>query len=193
MNDRFRRERLNIPDFKVNLKKKTALTPHECCACSLHENTSLRSPVTGTGEKKLLIVNRALPLSMAEKEEHFTEEERDSISKWLEAIGLNLEQDCKIIPMVFCPVKDPLNPGNEAVQSCFPFIDRQIDETKASAILIIGKEGEAFFRSKVDRRWRYKNTPVFISHHPSDVLNDISLKRPVWEVLKSIKDVFIAR
>lgn len=189
MNDRFRRERLNVPDFNVSLIRNSVLEPKDCCACSLHEQNKLRSPVTGEGHRKLLIINRALPEVLTERGEHFTPEEKNFIVKWLEAIGMNLEKDCKIIPLVFCSVNNPLNPGNEAVTSCFPFVERQIDETKAGAILVLGKEGESFFRSKVDKHWCYKNIPVFISHHPSDVLIDNSLKRPVWEVLKNLKDV----
>jgi DNA polymerase len=191
MNDRFRRERLNVPEFKVSLNNKTSLNPEECCACSLHEHNKLRSPVLGEGRKKLLIINRALPKVLADKEVHFTPEEEHSIIKWLEAIGLDLKRDCTIVPLLFCPVKNPLDPGVEAVKSCFPFVDQVIEKTEAKAILVLGVEGESFFREKVDQQWRYKNTPLFISHHPSDVLINASLKRPVWEVLKSIKDVLI--
>ena len=183
MNDRFRRERLNIPDFKENTTKSQALTPEQCCACSLSEDNSLRSSVSGEGYKKVIIINRALSLSAIEKREQFTPQELDFVSKWLEAIGLDYHRDCKILPLVFCPVKNPLHVSRESINSCSPFIDRIIDETNAKAILILGKEGNDLFRNK--------NIPVFVSHHPSDVLIDLSLKRPVWEVLKNMKDILI--
>ena len=184
MNDRFRRERLNVPEFKVKMKKALPLNPEDCCACSLHEHNTLRAPVKGEGERPLLIINRALPKILAERGDHFTIPEEESLKKWLEAISLDYENDCVIAPLIFCPVKDPLNPGAESVSSCFPFLERLIDQTKSKAILVLGKEG-ADISSKI------KNIPLFSCHHPSDVLIDPSLKRPVWEVLKRIKEVLV--
>ncbi|MBI9098492.1 MAG: hypothetical protein JEY91_08430 [Spirochaetaceae bacterium] len=185
MNDRFRREGRDIPHFKMNLKTIVPLDPAQCTACFLHEHNSLRSPVLGEGQKKLLIINRALPKILTEKGIHFTPEEGSSISKWLEAIGLDLQLDCKIIPLVFCPVKDPIHPDREAVDSCSSYIDRSLEETNPKAVLILGMEAEELISSNL------KNFPLFISPHPSDVLIDPSLKRPVWEILKKLKGVVV--
>jgi uracil-DNA glycosylase len=180
MDDRFRRERNAAPHFKVSIKQALPSDPALCTACSLHEHNELRSPVSGEGERPLLIINRALPGILAERGDHFTIPEEDSVSKWLEAIGLNLKKDCVIAPLLFCPVKDPIHPAFESVQACFPFIERLIEKTNPKAILVLGPEGEEYF-SKIT------SMPVFATHHPSDVLIDQSLKRPVWEVLKRIK------
>lgn len=182
MDDRFRRDRSSIPQFKVTMKKIIPTDPAQCTACSLHEHNSLRAPVVGEGEKRLLIINRGLPKILAEKNEHFTIPEEDSITKWLEAIGLSFKEDCLTAPLLFCPVKDPLHPPVESVHSCFPYIERLIGQTKPKAILVLGQEGGEFFS-------HINSSPVFTAPHPSDVLIDPSLKRPVWEILKKVKGV----
>lgn len=182
MDDRFRRDRNPIPQFKVNIKKIIPTDPAQCTACSLHEHNALRSSVIGEGEKPLLIINRGLPKILAEKNEHFTIAEENSITKWLEAIGLNLKEDCIIAPLFFCPVKDPLHPPVETVHSCFTYIERLIEQTKPKAVLVLGREGGEFFSG-------INSSPVFTAPHPSDVLIDSSLKRPVWEILKKVKGV----
>jgi uracil-DNA glycosylase family 4 len=190
MNDRFRIERSDIPEFKLKTNHNVPSSPSLCSVCAHHDLSGHRSPVFGTGNK-VLIINRALPKILSQQNKHFTPEEADSITKWLEAISLDLENDCKIIPMVFCPVKDPSKPGREALANCFPFINRIISETEPRAILILGKEGALMFGDKLGKGALYKNIPVFVSFHPSDVLINHSLKRPVWEVLKSLKDVVV--
>ena len=180
MDDRFRRNRGAAPHFKVNIKKALPESPGLCKSCTLHEHNELRSPVLGEGECSLLIVNRALPLILAERGDHFTLPEKDAVSKWLEAIGLDMNRDCLITPLLFCPVKDPLHPAAESVETCFPFLERLIAKTKPKAIMVLGPEMGAYF-SKIT------NIPIFATHHPSDVLINQSLKRPVWEVLKKIK------
>jgi len=180
MDDKFRRERNTVPHFKVSIKKAPPESPAQCTACSLHEHNELRSPLQGEGERPLLIINRPLPHILAERGDHFTIPEEDAVSKWLEAIGMNLERDCLVAPLLFCPVKDPLHPSTESVESCFPFLEKLIDKTKPKAIMILGPEMGAYFSN-------ISNIPVFATFHPSDVLIDQSLKRPVWEVLKKIK------
>jgi len=189
--DKFRIERLEVPEFKIEMKKVIPSSPLQCKACDLHKHGPLRSPLIGDGQRRILIINRALPASLIEKKEHFTPEEENSVSKWLEAIGLDLNNDCTILPFVFCAVKNPQAPDEDALQNCFAFIDRQIDETNPEVILILGREGARFFEDRTGSVTEYKKKPVFVSYHPSDVLIDLSLKRPVWEVLKNIKDVIV--
>lgn len=179
MDDKFRRDRGSAPNFKVKIKKPLPSDPVLCTACSLHEHSKLRATVQGEGERPLLIINRALPEILIERGDHFTLPEEDAVSKWLEAIGLNLKQDCILTSLVFCPVKNPLNPGAESIESCFPFIERLIKNTNPKAILVLGPEGERYFSNI--------QIPVFATYHPSDVLVKNSLKRPVWEVLKHLK------
>lgn len=182
MDDGFRRERSSIPQFKAVVKKLVPADPARCTACPLHEHNTMRSPLFGEGERRLLIINRGLSRNLAEKKQHFTIREEDSLTKWLEAIGLNMNEDCLIAPLLFCPVEDPLNPPPESVQACFTYMERLIEEKKPKAIMVLGREAGVFF-SKIT------SIPVFVSPHPSDVLADQSLKRPVWEILKKIKGV----
>ncbi len=190
MNDRFRRERLNTPEFDIKRKNSVSFDSRQCCACNLHHE-SIRSPISGEGKKKLLIINRALPVSLAEKQTQFSMEEDGFISKWLEAIGLNIERDCKVVPVVLCPVLNREDVSIEHIKSCTPFFDRIIEETDPKAILVLGKEREGYFREKLEKGTSPGKRPFYICHHPSDVLVDLSLKRPVWEVLKQIKDVLV--
>lgn len=181
MNDRFRRVRTEVPRFKICLRQPVPSDPNECRVCTDHEHNALRSPVPEQGERDVLIICRALPAVLAERGVYFSPEEESSLMKWLEAIGLDLRQNCKVVPLLFCPVKDPLHPDKKAVESCFTHIERILKETNPKTILLLGNEVGDLLAGKL------QNIPVFTSPHPSDVLIDSSLKRPVWEVLKKIK------
>lgn len=186
MVDKFRRKRESVPRFKLNIKIQVPENPKDCRACSLHTHSSLRTSVMGRGERPLLIINRGLPEALIEQGEQFTVPEQDSLSAWLNAIGLNLKDDCIVASLLFCSLKDPIQPPVESVQTCFAYIERLIDKTRPKAIVVLGSEGGEYFSN-------IRSTPVFVTHHPSDVLIDESLKRPVWEVLKRVKGAVFGR
>ncbi len=186
MKDGFKQERLNTPQFKLDLNKRVSLDPQQCSACNLHELSSLRSSAGEAVTNTLLIVNRALSLSFVEQGKQFSQEEDETLTKWLDAIGLDIKKDCKIIPIVLCPVLAGDIISQENISSCSPYIKRIIDETKPKAILVLGKENGQYFSYK-------KDIPIYISFHPDDVLKNESLKRPVWEILKQIKEVVFGK
>lgn len=184
--DGFSRNRQHIPEFKLKLKVSVPADPMDCKACELHHHNEFRAPLIGQGKKKMLIINRPIAKALIDEKKHFTGEEEVFLSKWLEAIGLDLQEDCALMSRIFCAPSNPLEPDHDALHSCFPYIERAIKEFEPQLILQLGNEQAGSLRGKTE------NLPFFQTYHPADVLIDASLKRPVWEVLKRIKDTLFA-
>ncbi|MBB6480802.1 uracil-DNA glycosylase family protein [Spirochaeta isovalerica] len=187
MNGGFSVEKGEIPHFKLQLKVDLPKDPGECRACSLHEHNELRAPYPSGEKKKLLIVNRSLPRALAEEGRHFTADENLFLSKWLEAIDLELERDCAVIARVSCPVKDPAKPGSEALGACLPYFERTLKAVEPIAVLQLGLDEEGSLAGRTG------DIPLFRTYHPSDVLINGKLKRPVWESLKQLKGALVGR
>ncbi|MBN2659514.1 MAG: hypothetical protein JXR86_20825 [Spirochaetales bacterium] len=187
LNGGFSLERGEIPHFKMQLKVDLPADPHLCKACSLHEHNELRAPLPADERKKLLIVNRPLPAVLAGAGSHFTPDESLFLSKWLEAIDLELERDCAVVARIACPVRDPGHPGSDALTACLPYFERTLKSVEPLAVLQLGFEEESSLAGRTG------NVPFFRTYHPSDVLINGELKRPVWESLKQLKGVLVGR
>jgi len=181
LNGGLSRERGEVPHFKMQLKVNLPEDPHQCRACSLHEHNKLRTPLPSGERRTLLIVNRPLPQALLEQGVQFTPEESLFLAKWLEAIGLELERDCALMARIACPAKDPRYPGSEALFACLPYFERTLKAVEPVAVLQLGLDEDFSLEGRTG------NVPLFRTYHPSDVLVQGELKRPVWESLKRLK------
>lgn len=92
-------------------------------------------------------------------------------------------------------------PDLEEVQSCSPFLVRQIEIIKPKVIIALGNPSSQFLlntkigvtklRGKV---YYYKSIPVVVTYHPSYVLRNggenSPLKKDVWEDIKLILSLY---
>ncbi|RKX77997.1 MAG: uracil-DNA glycosylase [Spirochaetes bacterium] len=118
------------------------------------------------------------------------------LDKWLKAIGLSREKNCFIGNIVKCRPpgnRDPL-PGE--CESCLPFLLRQIELIKPKVILTAGRissrilTGEELGMGKLRGKvYNFRGIPLIPTYHPSAVLRNSELRRPVWDDLKRLKSL----
>ncbi|MFN3605316.1 MAG: uracil-DNA glycosylase [Leptonema sp. (in: bacteria)] len=88
-------------------------------------------------------------------------------------------------------------PDQEEIQSCSPYLIRQIELIQPKMIVALGNPASQFLlNSKVGitklrgRIYSYKNIPVVVTYHPSYVLRNggdqSPLKKDVWEDIKLV-------
>ena len=119
------------------------------------------------------------------------------LDKWLESIGLSREKNVFIANMVKCRPPDNRDPLPDEKAECIPYLQEQIEIIKPKSILALGRiaaqflagttEGISRLRGNV---YRYRDIPLVATYHPSAVLRNENLRRPVWEDLKLLKSVF---
>ena len=115
------------------------------------------------------------------------------LDHWLQSIGLE-RKSCYIANCVKCRPPQNREPNPEELKTCRPFLDRQIRSLAPRAILCLGRvAAQSLLQSKAalgelrGKQHAMNGIPVFITYHPSAVLRDSSLRRPVWEDLKKLK------
>jgi len=116
----------------------------------------------------------------------------------LGAINLSRETNCFIANVVKCRPPQNRDPNPEEAKACRGFLERQINILKPKMILLLGRiatyhildtaQGISMIHGQF---FTYKTSfgeiPVMPIYHPSAVLRNEVLKRPVWEDLKVFK------
>ncbi|AEJ62132.1 phage SPO1 DNA polymerase-related protein [Spirochaeta thermophila DSM 6578] len=167
-----------------------------CNRCDLARTRRQAVPGTGRVGLPVMVVGEAPGADEDVKGEPFVGRAGQYLDKWLAAIGLQRGRDVFITNVVKCRPPGNRDPRPDEISACLPFLEAQIALVRPRAILTVGRfaastllgtqEGISRLRGRV---YRYRDIPLVPTYHPSAVLRDPSLRRPVWEDLKLLSSV----
>jgi DNA polymerase len=115
------------------------------------------------------------------------------LTQIIEAIGLTRD-DVYIANVIKCRPPDNRNPEPDEVESCEPFLFRQIDTIKPKVIVALGtfaaksllKTTESISRLR-GRVYEYRGAKLVPTFHPAFLLRNPSCRREVWEDMKKVR------
>ena len=116
------------------------------------------------------------------------------LDKWLDAIGLSRHTNCFIGNVVKC--RPPMNrdPQPDEIAACMPYLERQIAILKPKFILTVGRISSSVLAGQEagigrlrGRTYSFRGIPLIPTYHPSAVLRDQDLRKPVWDDLRRLK------
>jgi DNA polymerase len=117
------------------------------------------------------------------------------LDKWLAAVGLDRTSNAFIANVVKCRPPANRDPLPEETRACLPYLEAQLGLVKPKAILVLGSvAARVLLRttrgvSALRGQWfEHGGIPLICTYHPSAVLRDEDLKRPVWDDLKKLKE-----
>lgn len=120
------------------------------------------------------------------------------LDKWIPSIGLQ-RGECFIANIVKCRPPRNREPHPEEIAACLPYLQAQIRAVKPRTICCLGRiaaqtllqttASVGSLRGKV-RAWQ--GIPLVVTYHPSAVLRDPELRKPVWDDLKLLKTLLPA-
>jgi uracil-DNA glycosylase family 4 len=115
------------------------------------------------------------------------------LTKIIEAIGLKRD-DVYIANVIKCRPPQNRNPEPDEVQTCQPFLFRQIDIIKPRVIVALGKFGAQTLLETSDpisrlrgRIYDYRGAKLVPTFHPAYLLRNPASKREVWEDMKLVR------
>ncbi len=115
------------------------------------------------------------------------------LTKIIEAIGLRRE-DVYIANVIKCRPPQNRNPEPDEIETCEPFLFRQIEIIKPTVIVTLGKfAAQTLLRSEEPisrlrgRIFEYHGAKLIPTFHPAYLLRNPSSKREVWEDMKLVK------
>jgi uracil-DNA glycosylase len=166
----------------------------ECTRCKLHEHR--RTIVFGEGNPRasLAFVGEGPGAEEDATGRPFVGRAGQLLDKIIAAIGLSRE-DVYIANIVKC--RPPLNrtPERDEVETCEPFLFRQLMFIRPRVIVALGSPAfQTLLRTKesITRargEWReWNGMKVMPTFHPAFLLRSPDKKREVWEDMKKVRD-----
>ncbi|MDR3145589.1 MAG: uracil-DNA glycosylase [Treponema sp.] len=178
--------------------EETAREVEGCTACSLAEGRRRGVPGEGVPNPLVLVIGEGPGSDEDATGRPFVGRAGQLLDRILAGIGLSRDKNCFIANVVKCRPPGNRDPLPAEIAACLPFLERQIDLLKPLAILALGRVaantllGDERGIGKLRgcfAEYRRRNAdspaiPLLATYHPSALLRDETLKRPVWEDMK---------
>ena len=167
-----------------------------CQRCKLH-GLGRTQVVFGVGsaDADLMFVGEAPGADEDLQGEPFVGRAGQLLTKIIEAIGLRRDQ-VYIANVIKCRPPGNRNPEPDEVDSCEPFLFRQIDAIKPKVIIALGKFAAQSLLKTSDpitrlrgRVFNYRGASLIPTFHPAFLLRNPSAKREVWEDMKKARGI----
>jgi uracil-DNA glycosylase family 4 len=166
----------------------------DCTRCKLH--TLGRTQIVfgvGNPDADLMFVGEAPGADEDVQGIPFVGRAGQLLTKIIEAIDLKRE-DVYIANVIKCRPPGNRNPEPDEVETCEPFLFRQIDIITPTVIVALGKFAAQALLRTLDpisrlrgRVFDYRGAKLVPTFHPAYLLRNPASKREVWEDMKLVK------
>ena len=166
----------------------------DCTRCKLH--TQGRTQVVfgvGNPQADLMFVGEAPGADEDVQGVPFVGRAGQLLTKIIEAIGMKRE-DVYIANVIKCRPPQNRNPEPDEVETCEPFLFKQIDIIKPKVVVALGKFGAQTLLRTLEpisklrgRVFDYRGAKLIPTFHPAYLLRNPSSKREVWEDMKLVR------
>jgi uracil-DNA glycosylase family 4 len=165
-----------------------------CRACTLGAGRMNSVPGTGNPHAKLVFVGEAPGAEEDKQGIPFVGRAGRLLDKILQAIDLE-RKDVQILNILKCRPPDNRNPAPDEIESCRPFLERQIDSIRPGILVALGLfagqwlTGKKISLTKLRETgpFEYRGIPVYATYPPAALLRNPNWKRPAWEDYKIIR------
>jgi len=171
----------------------------DCRRCKLHK-LGRKQIVFGVGnpDADLMFVGEAPGADEDEQGIPFVGRAGQLLTKIIEAIGLSRD-DVYIANVIKCRPPQNRNPEQDEVDTCEPFLFRQIDTIKPKVIVALGTFAARALLRTLDpisrlrgRTYDYRGAKLIPTFHPAYLLRNPASKREVWEDMKVVRGLLQA-
>jgi DNA polymerase len=185
---------VTIPLTPVDALAALRLDIGDCTRCKLH--TMGRTQVVfgvGNPNADLMFVGEAPGADEDIQGIPFIGRAGQLLTKIIEAMGMTRD-DVYIANVIKCRPPQNRNPEPDEVETCEPFLFRQIDVIKPKVIVALGKFGAQTLLRTLEpisrlrgRVFEYRGSKLIPTFHPAYLLRNPSSKREVWEDMKLVR------
>jgi uracil-DNA glycosylase family 4 len=201
----WRRKGVGSPFISVLASPQEALSAvrvdiGDCTRCKLH-GLGRKQIVFGVGNPAadLMFVGEAPGADEDIQGIPFVGRAGQLLTKIIEAIGLTRD-DVYIANVIKCRPPQNRNPEQDEVDTCEPFLFRQIDIIRPKVIVALGTFAARTLLRTLDpisrlrgRVYEYRGAKLIPTFHPAYLLRNPSSKREVWEDMKMVKGLLELR
>jgi DNA polymerase len=171
----------------------------DCRRCKLHK-AGRHTIVFGVGnpEADLMFVGEAPGRDEDLQGVPFVGRAGQKLTQIIEAIGLVRDQ-VYIANVIKCRPPENRNPDPDEVETCEPFLFRQIDAISPKVIVALGTFAARSLLKTMDpisrlrgRVYDYRGAKLVPTYHPAFLLRNPSCRREVWEDMKKVRALLVS-
>src|SRR6185369_6830817 len=170
-----------------------------CTACGLCRSRRQAVPGVGDAGAEWLFVGEAPGADEDAKGEPFVGQAGRLLDNMLAALGLARGKRVYIANVLKCRPPGNRTPEPREVDSCLPYLDRQIELIQPRLIVALGKSAaasllqvDATIGSLRGRVHRYRDVPLIVTYHPAYLLRNLADKAKAWEDLLLARRTLVA-
>jgi uracil-DNA glycosylase len=172
-----------------------------CTACPLHKGRTRAVPGEGAPHPLLLVIGEGPGAEEDRTGRPFVGPAGQYLDEWLTAVKvgpgeqpLDRNGNTFIANVVKCRPPGNRDPQPDEAAACLGYLRRQVALLKPRAILAVGRTAaryalgvESGVGAARGRDYGFDGIPAVVTYHPSAVLRDRALRRPVWDDLKRLR------
>ena len=167
----------------------------ECTRCKLHQGRTKIVFGVGNPEAQLMFVGEGPGRDEDLKGEPFVGRAGQKLDEMIAAIGLS-RAAVYIANVVKCRPPNNRDPEPDEIETCSPFLFRQIETIRPKVIVTLGGPATKLLLhtkigiTRLRGQWQeFRGIPVMPTFHPAFVLRNytVETRRRVWEDLKAAK------
>ncbi len=150
----------------------------------------------GNPNAKLVLIGEAPGADEDEQGEPFVGRAGQLLNKILAAVQLKRE-DVYICNILKCRPPNNRDPLPQEVESCEPYLKKQLEIIKPKLILCLGRiAGQTLLKTNAtltDLRkntYEYQGIRVLVTFHPAALLRNPNWKRPAWEDVQAMRKLY---
>jgi DNA polymerase len=166
-----------------------------CEKCKLSKSRTQVVYGIGNPNADLMFIGEAPGRDEDLKGEPFVGRAGQLLTDIIKAMKLTRD-DVYIANVIKCRPPENRNPEPDEVETCEPFLFRQIDAIKPKVIVALGKFGAQTLLRTLDpisrlrgRVFDYRGAKLIPTFHPAYLLRNPSSKREVWEDMKLVRSL----
>jgi DNA polymerase len=164
----------------------------DCTRCRLHKGRTNIVFGVGNANAELMFVGEGPGADEDEQGEPFVGRAGQLLNNMISAMGLK-RSDVYIANVVKCRPPGNRTPESDECDTCFPFLDRQIEVIRPKVIVALGAVAAKNLLALNDSmgrlrgRWYdYKGARLAVTYHPAYLLRDPRQKKETWKDLQMV-------
>lgn len=170
-----------------------------CVKCGLCETRTRVVYGSGTARQPLLFVGEAPGFNEDQQGLPFVGQAGKLLTDIIAATGFE-RSEVYIANLLKCRPPENRDPLPHEIESCLPWLERQIAIIQPRVICTLGKFSAQILTGKPKatigtlrgKVFHYNGIPVVPTYHPAFLLRSPSFKRATWEDVQLVRDLYLA-
>jgi uracil-DNA glycosylase family 4 len=167
-----------------------------CVRCGLAQSRTQTVFADGNPDARVMVVGEAPGANEDATGQPFVGAAGKFLDLLLRTVGLSRRDSVYICNVIKCRPPGNRNPERIEIESCAPYLRRQIELVRPEVILAVGTFSGQLLTGVDDtlgrlrgRVFRYEGIPLVVTYHPAALLRNSGWTRPTWEDFQLLRRI----